>query len=46
MRLLGSDEVLAKLQSGESGRQILEEARARIRTVQENPGKVLDLLMV
>ncbi len=30
MRLLGSDEVLAKLRSGESGRQILEEARPQL----------------
>ena len=30
MRLLGSDEVLAKLKAGESGRQILEEARPQL----------------
>ena len=30
MRLLGSDEVLAKLKTGESGRQILNEARPQL----------------
>ena len=30
MRLLGSDEVLAKLQAGETGRQILQESQVQL----------------
>jgi uncharacterized protein YbbC (DUF1343 family) len=41
MHLLGSDEVLAKLQSGKSGRQILEEARPQLEQFKKLRAKYL-----
>jgi uncharacterized protein YbbC (DUF1343 family) len=41
MRLLGSDAVLQKLQSGTSGRQILEEARPQLQEFEKLRKKYL-----